>query len=354
MGYTRLVCMTTNSNDFHIKELDTLRFLAIAFVVVNHLGGKPQLYSASIVSHATSPIMACITSYLMYRSIKESNQIFSKLRRRVHSIVVPYFLWTFITYIFIQFSKLVMSICFDMGAFNINHSLPVWSLKEFFVNYVIHPNPGAFWYLQNLILILPFTYVIFYLVKPIWSIGLLIPVLISLYGYDLVPYFSSRFLPYYFFGAWMGAHYSSHIPSVPGNKYALLVFAIFLTSINEFVTPNWGGVTLIINFILQVGLFLLGVSLMRRFCDASIVKFFHSKLHISFYLHAAHSTVITVIQSVLMIGLMYFGADDPYLRLILPLIVFLATFRFIDVLATQMMLRTPNIYNLLSGQRRKK
>jgi len=334
----------------HIKELDSLRFLAILFVVANHLTINAKLYTLPLITHATSPVMACISSYLMFRTLNRPSQIANKLANRLRSLLLPYFLWTFLTFLIFQAIKSTLMYV-DPNVLPIRNILAEWSFQNYFVNYIMQPKPGAFWYLQNLILILPFTHLIYYTVRSRYSVVPVTAATLLLFYFGLVPFFSVRFLPYFIFGAWMGIHYPKKIPDIPGRVFSIFCFGTLMVGLNEVIPSDWGGIGIIISYGFQLGIFFFSVSLVRYYRDAWIMKYFDSKLYMSFYLHAAHSTVLSIIGNTLLFGFIYFGIDHTHFWMALPILMFVVTFGLIDLFAISMKKNAPLIFDALSGRR---
>jgi hypothetical protein len=332
-----------------IEELDLIRFIAIIFVVINHLGTREEFYYIGTISHATSPIMAFITAFLLFRSIKTSNQIFNKISKRIKTIIIPYFLWTSIYFIFIQSIRTISELMSIPLIKTNNHS--DWTLNEYLLNFIVNPQPGSFWYLQNLILILPFTYVIYYIVKFKYFNLIFLPFIGLLYYFELIPYFSSRFLPYFIFGAFWGLKYPEKNIHFKLNKYLLLAVFIVLGIINELLLVFSNFIIFYLEFIFTVCMLFIGIELIRKFKDSIIVKFVRNKLSISFYLHAAHLLIILIIYRTFLIIFTYFNFNYSLIEPILPVFTFVLTFGLIDFVANFMKSKTPTLHSLLSGYR---
>lgn len=340
-------------NNIYIKELDALRFVAILFVIVNHLGIKGDLYTWVTVVHSTSPVMACISSYLLFRSIHHPLEIGSKLKSRLRSLILPYFLWTLISFVIFQAVR-TYGYFSNSNILGLKKWAPDWSFLNYWNNFVIIPNPSAFWYLQNVILILPFCFIIYFLLKPKWSLLFILPIILIAFDHHSIPYFSVRFLPYYIFGAWLGIHYPTQPPVMDWDRYSLLIILILLLVLNESVSDSFGVFKLVVEFCLQVGIFIVGLSVVRLFRNTLVVEYFYNKMHLSFYLHASHMLVIGIIGTVIVATLNYLNISvfgNIYFRVVCPFVVLLGTYRCIELLADQMMRKTPIIFSALSGGR---
>ena len=336
-----------------MKELDVLRFVAILFVVMNHLEGRVELFYWSPAILATSPIMACISSYLLFRNIGHPKIFIPKLKNRVQSLIIPYLLWTFVIFIITQIVRVFTSSS-SSTIFSLKSHTPDWSFFNYWNNFIVHPNPPAFWYLQNLILILPFCFIIYYLVSLKWSIILLFPIIGICYHYHLILYFSERFLPYYLFGAWLGIHYSRGFPILNGNGYLLFFTLISLLVWNSSTLAYLGIYKFIVEYCIQVGIFIVGVSAIRQFNRTFVIYYFNNKMHLSFYLHAAHTLFIGAISSILVTVFKYFNIlviDNICLQFICIVTVFILSYKLIELLTDRMRVETPKLYSALSGGR---
>jgi len=212
----------------NLQHIDEIRFLVIHIVLINHWNINLYLSHApydhkifDIWFDLTSPCLAVLSGYLFFYRTKEGFHYIKKLKTRFHSLVVPYLFWTlsfFVVYIVVK----------DVYA-RIFHST-FWyapeealTFKNVILN-IVNPPLVNFWYLQNLVLILPFNFVIYYLLKNRYVYIAFFLLVLACYSFDLADlYFQSRFLPYYLIGCFFGYN-EKYLPKIPVGKLATVLF----------------------------------------------------------------------------------------------------------------------------------
>ncbi|HXB08565.1 MAG TPA: acyltransferase family protein [Puia sp.] len=211
----------------NLQHIDEIRFLIIHIVLINHWNINLYLSQApydhkifDIFFDLTSPCLAVLSGYLFFYRSKEDFHYFKKLKTRFHSLVVPYLFWTlsfFVIYIVVK----------DIYA-RVFHST-FWYAPEESLTFrnvilnIVNPPLVNFWYLQNLVLILPFNFIIYYLLKNKYVYFVFFLLVLACYSFNLVDlYFQSRFLPYYLMGCFFGYN-EKYLPKIPVSKLATIV-----------------------------------------------------------------------------------------------------------------------------------
>jgi len=177
--------------------VSSLRFILILLIVCNHLGfgqvadGGFEKMGLKIWFEFTSPILAMLSGWLFFKNIND-DKYFLKTKKRFFTIFIPYILWS-ATYIFIHF------IVKKTYAYLTNSTVwisptPTWSWNYFLDAFWRAPIVGNFWYLKNLLLIIPFNWIFLQMLKrrlvfELFSVTLLCSLFLNI---DL--WFSERFI----------------------------------------------------------------------------------------------------------------------------------------------------------------
>jgi len=339
-----------------IPEIDQLRLLAIFGVVINHLGTTKVLADLPHFTYVTSPILAIISGFLLFRNLDSFPRLAHKIRRRLVTLLLPYLVWTIIYFVFNQGSKEL--IIFYDPTYSVFFSTPFlgWSFQKYFFNFFLSPNPGAFWYLQNLILILPFTFILKGLLRSRYSLVPLLVLVFCAYLLKLPIYLSDRFLPFFILGLWLGLHYPEGIKQITWSRLALVAAACLCLVVSRSIDLTNDQVESILKFPLRVGIFFFGFLSLHSFQSSSIVHYLKTKTHLSFIIHASHQMVLTILGGGLLLATHALHWRLPSSKLIeafMGLFFFLVTIYLIQVMNQFLTRYAPKVLTILNGTRHK-
>jgi hypothetical protein len=255
------------------------------------------------VSYATSPLLAIISGFLLFRHLEGLPHLGAKVQQRLTTLAVPYLIWTFIYFAAFQSMKAVLAHTGLSGGGFLHNPTANWSLREYWAHYVISPNPSAFWYVQNLMLILPCSFLLY----PILKIRrTLVPCLILIVvGYTLkVPlYFHDRFLPYFVIGAWFGLHHPEgpgHLNWKPGTLWGL---TLFLTALSRLLEFNDEALATVARVPVYCAICFLFFSAVRASWNSRWIVQLNRKAGVSFLMHASHQLILVLLAGLFALGL---------------------------------------------------
>lgn len=153
------------------NKITHLRFILTLFVIMIHtynltlvatsncvLNFIEELFSNNICRIAV-PLFYCISGYLFFYKVTCFKDIFTKLKKRIRSVVLPYLMWNIIyTVVFL----VVFQIPVIKHYINNNDVFTISNLLNgiFHYKYSFH-----FWYIENLILFFAITPLLFYTLK---------------------------------------------------------------------------------------------------------------------------------------------------------------------------------------------
>ncbi|GGB16317.1 acyltransferase family protein [Puia dinghuensis] len=297
----------------NLQHIDEIRFLVIHIVLINHWNINLYLSHAQydrkifdIWFDFTSPCLAILSGYLFFYKTKDSFPYFKKLKNRFHSLVVPYLFWClsfFVVYIVIK--DVYVRIFHSTFWYAPEESL---SFKNMLSN-LRNPTLSNFWYLQNLILILPFNFFIYYLLKNRWVYLAFFLLVLSCYSFnwiDLESYFHSRFLPYYLMGCYFGYN-EKYMPRVPISKLGAIILIpvlVWVTLSSSFWKDNVFPFLEIKMCIAMLFLFSV-YNLVDSNQNSLAFKYLAKYKPYSFFLFAINMFLFTLIQR----GLLKLGAE---------------------------------------------
>jgi hypothetical protein len=339
-----------------IPELDQLKFLAICFVVMYHLGATKVLADLPYLSYSTSPILAIISGFLLFRHLDSFSHLVNKIRKRLVTLFVPYVVWTIMHFVFNQGIKELIVFYNPSYFIYFNNPLLDWSFQNYFFNFFLYPYPGAFWYLQNLILILPFTLILKRLLRSRYSLVPLLVIVFFLYLLKLPLYFSDRFLPFFILGLWLGLHHPERPEQRTWSTLGLMGATCLCLVVSRFLDLTNDQLESLLKFPLRVGSFFFGFLSLCNLQSSSFVRYLKTKTHLSFLLYASHQMILTILGGGFLIATHALHWTLPSSKLIEPfagLSFFLVAFYLIQVLNQFLTRYAPQVLAILNGTRHK-
>ena len=298
----------------NLQHIDEVRFLIIHLILINHWLLSLWIAKTNVnVSlsdwwiELTSPCLALLSGYLFFFRTREKFSFKKKVIARWHSLVIPYLAWTLTFFLLFYLMKEGYKAIFHTSYWYADIR-PITFPNLLYD--LVHPPLVNFWYLQNLILIIPFNFVFYYLLKNNYAFIALFIAVILIYAFKPFDiYFEPRFLPFYLLGCWLGFN-EKHVPEYKLNKFSSTILALVLCFL-AVVTYHleYSNLGIILLKVLIACSFLIGC---YYFMDSNqnswIFRYLHKYKDISFFLFAIHMFFFGIVQR----GLMKAGAE-PYL-----------------------------------------
>ncbi|AWH74794.1 hypothetical protein DCS32_11685 [Dokdonia sp. Dokd-P16] len=302
------------------------------------------------ITRVAVPLFFIISGYLFFLSIKNgsTSEFFSKFRKRYKTLVLPYLLWSIYGLLFFLFLQLIP---FSKPFFT-NNLIIDYSLKDWFNSIFLNPIPYQLWFIRDLIVLIIFSPILYWLVKYFKVYIICIFLITWLFQFDYL-IFSNEALLFFALGAFFGIQ-KINIQKIKLRKknamvcmiWVLLVFIkTYLIYVN--VENEW------LIRILHKSSILVGIASIWLLYDIIFEKKDIEKskcyqlFQYSFFLFAFHEPVLTIFkkgfyyvlgQSQLSSFLIYFSA--PVITILVSVIVGTLTKKYI-----------PQGYYLMTGGR---
>lgn len=295
----------------NLQHIDEIRFLIIHLILINHsmlsyalIRDKVDQTLIGFWFEFTSPILALISGYLFFYGTSERFGYLEKIKRRFSSLVVPYVIWSlgfFVIYFLIkQVSTNIFHLHFWYEAVK-----PITLSNA--LSSLVYPPLVNFWYLQNLILIIPFNFVFYYLLKNRIASIVFFVFILFIFAYNpFSVYFSPRFLPFYMMGCYFGYH-EMHLPVLKSffrfpallSNVLLSVIAIpailYISVETGFIEYN--GILLVLLKLGVVLFILISIyNLIIAYPDSMVFRYLKKYKPYSFFLFAIHTFIFTLVQ----------------------------------------------------------
>lgn len=283
------------------------------------------------------PSFFIVSGYLFYRNFSIS-KVWTKYKSRTFSLLIPYIIWNFISFLFFSIITNLPAIggkmSMDKVIFNLDNMMDA----------IISGKYNILWFVKTLIIFTILSPVIYLLMKKKF-VGITSLVVIILLNF-VIP--QDEFgliycMGYYLFGALIGIHYSNLL-SIKSNKMVSLISFITL-----LVLCFIGMITNIIYFIPLRFLLLLTLSILGwiSFDLLTYPSENYWWIKISFFIYCSHSLILESIEKIWLIifGKTLSGAISCY--------IFAPTFTIIIIIITAFLLKKyfNKFWILLTGAR---
>lgn len=324
--YTVLIVMVVYIHSSYIEanQYDIARFLQ------NLTGGG--------ICRIANCLFFCISGYLFARNIHSVNDIWPKLLKRARTLLLPYILWNII---FVLWYVVIDSLP-GISAFSNTHIIEVYanqSVGETLYSLFIAPAAFQLWFLRDLMVMLLFTPLLWWIVRKQWIVALVLA-LASTFVYAWLIYF------------WLGiivAVKQWDIENYRRPKMAVFISALIYVGYAIYIA--WGGISarVVEVFVNIVGLYLVWslydiAARGRYLADKGLWKYLCGY---SFFIYCFHEPAFNVIKK---LALAVCGTSEPVLIFfyyVNPWLMVLAAVAVAKILQRM----TPNIYKILTGGR---
>lgn len=159
-----------------------------------------RLFFSVVIARSAVPIFFVISGYLLFRKVEEYNKTvyISKLRKRWHSLVIPYFSWIVLLILWTLMFKVggillhgkpwtgFLDYFQNNGYLHMLWDSSVWEERTTWLGIETH-NSGPvllpFWYMRDLIMMVVISPVIYWLIKKLKIIFIIL--LLAIYVFDI-------------------------------------------------------------------------------------------------------------------------------------------------------------------------
>lgn len=201
------------------------------------------------------PCFIMLSAYLFYRNFT-IERLGEKLNKRLHSLLIPYFLWNTIYYILYLLANYIPGLRTIANKSGISFSLSgAW---QAIAKYTYNP---VFWFMYQIILLVLLTPVIYLFLKNIWTGAVYLIVLMAVL-FKTMPVFEVNFdaLIYYSFAAYASLHLKKIIEKAWSPKRAVLGIILLAIGIGFgriYYTHSWIPGIVIYQLLAVTGIWLI-------------------------------------------------------------------------------------------------
>ena len=295
----------------NLQHIDEIRFLIIHLILINHsvlsfalIRNKVDQTLIGFWFEFTSPILAMISGYLFFYGSENHFGFMEKVRRRIPSLIVPYVLWSlgfFVIYFLIK----------ELAVNFFHYHQWYLELRPLTLQNALHslivPPLVNFWYLQNLILIIPFNIIFFYILKHRIASYVFFLGILFIFAYNPFSiYFQPRFLPFYLMGCYFGYHevllpkYEAIIEFVRVRTRVLA--SVIWVPLILFISLETGFIEYegILRILLKIGIVLFLLIFFYNILEADlngrVFRYLKKYKPFSFFLFAIHTFIFSLVQ----------------------------------------------------------
>lgn len=337
----------TKNTDFFKNKVYFLQFISSVLVVMIHTYGTKDMTNIPLSYNIESfisfklasvavPLFFCLSGFLFFRNFK-MDQLLTKWKKRVFSVLIPYFLWNLIYYIYF----------FVVTRLGITNGEPVsFDIKTLIDAIFCFKYNEVFWFMFQLIIFILIAPLLYYLLKQ-KIIGLVfLGALCAAFSFGLDSGLTNTFIRFpmtdslffYAFGAWLGLHASEKVQKENG-KALIGAAALVVSIVILFVSPSYPIFSLLSKFLLVIAFYYLS--------NLFSFKTFPKILICSFPIYTVHEIILEVFNKIFSRII----PDNSNLILIDYFVSPLITILIIIGLAYFIKRFLPFVYRLLWGKR---
>lgn len=303
--------MKINNNNYFSRKLVSYNFLLSIFVIILHATNttiyplKDNMGVSGVIFYwfqeyiavlglIAVPSFFIISGYLFYRNFS-IDKVWIKYKSRLFSLLVPYIIWNFISFLFFSIITNLPFIgdrmSMDKVVFNIGNLLDA----------IISGRYNVLWFVQNLIIFVILSPIIYLLMQkknvgiPLLGVITLLNFVIPQGEYGLV-YCSG----YYLFGALVGIHYTNLI-SIKSHKI------VSILSVLTLLILCFVGMKTNIVYYLPLRFLLLLILAIFGWISFDLITYPCENywwIKVSFFMYCSHSLILESIEK---LGLILFG-----------------------------------------------
>lgn len=273
------IMINSDGRGGYSESINMLRFpLAILVVFVHgfgaeinitelHAGGLTglavydyiRLFFSVVISRSAVPVFFIISGYLLFLKVEKYDKAIyiSKLRKRLHGLVIPYVSWILLFVLWILMFKLGGILLYDKpwmgivdyfkenGYLHMFWDSSVWGERETWLGVKAH-NSGPvllpFWYMRDLIMMVIFSPVCYWLIKNIKLV--FIAFLFAIYVLDIrISYMSESFVDaslFFSLGAYFAIMKYDFTDVLWKWRYAIVPLAVILMAMQTYTGSAMG------------------------------------------------------------------------------------------------------------------
>lgn len=281
----------------------------------------------------------CISGYLFARNVDRFKEVFTKQRKRIRTLLVPYILWNVIFvlwYVVLEYIPGVNRFNNSAGILDGYRDVPVW---ECIYNLFVAPAAFQLWFLRDLLVMLVFTPLLWWMAKKQWVVALAMA-----FCFTIV----YSWLLYYWIGIMVGVT-KCDIENYPRSKWVVITGTVVFLGYAVYWACGNESVSLMEILVNLLGLYLVWslydvFAKGRCLADKGVWKYICGY---SFFIYCFHEPVFNIIKK---LAIIVFGTSETILVFFFYLNPWIMV--LMAVLTAKLLQRmVPNIYNLLTGGR---
>lgn len=329
-----------------------------------------RLFFSVVISRSAVPVFFIISGYLLFLKVEKYDKAIyiSKLRKRLHGLVIPYVSWILLFVLWILMFKLGGILLYDKpwmgivdyfkenGYLHMFWDSSVWGERETWLGVKAH-NSGPvllpFWYMRDLIMMVIFSPVCYWLIKNIKLV--FIAFLFAIYVLDIrISYMSESFVDaslFFSLGAYFAIMKQDFTDVLWKWRYAIVPLAVILMALQTYTGSAMGdSVSRMIHpwlVIIQSAALIIVASAMCR--HQGLYRWNRKLAGTSFFIYALHpfilGYVIAIINKVAPMG------DAWYMQTFCYLTAPLACVMVCVGVYWGMRMYMPSVMRVLMGER---
>lgn len=279
-----------------------------------------RLFFSVVISRSSVPVFFVISGYLLFLKVEKYDKAIyiSKLRKRLHGLVIPYVSWILLFVLWILMFKIGGILLYDKpwmgivdyfkenGYLHMFWDSSVWGERETWLGVKAH-NSGPvllpFWYMRDLIMMVIFSPVCYWLIKNIKLV--FIAFLFAIYVLDIrISYMSESFVDaslFFSLGAYFAIMKQDFTDVLWKWRYAIVPLAVILMAMQTYTGSAMGdSVSRMIHpwlVIIQSAALIIVASAMCR--HQGLYRWNRKLAETSFFIYALHPFILGYVIAII-------------------------------------------------------
>ncbi|MBI1767583.1 MAG: acyltransferase [Bacteroidetes bacterium] len=353
-------------NDYLSRKLKALSLGTIILVVFIHsyneevkfasgemTGGQSYFvlfvenFFSKGIARIAAPFFFAISGFLFYRSYDFTIRgVVDKLIKRFKSLVIPYLFWSVFGLIFIW---LLQSIPWSKDFFT-KELIIHYSFSKLLFTVLLDPIPYQLWFVRDLIMLVIFSPLIWYLTKSIRGVWLVMLVLLWTVAAKTFEFFSNEALLFFTLGCDLTLDKTELINQRLSKILSYCLSALWLLIVlltTSLITFNRD--IFVFNALNNLGILIgiLSVWSLYDHVDHGQIAKYSILFGYSFFIFVFHEPMLTILKK----GMFFLLGRTNFSSLLIYVVAPVITIGLSMLLSLILRRRTPRLYNLATGGR---
>lgn len=277
-----------------------------------------QFVSQREIGDLAVPAFFLVSGFLFFSGKKMDMEVWKgKLKKRVHSLLIPYLIWNTLFLLYYLFLSCFLDIDWGLSDYNLSQYV------DLYLGFEKSPILAPLWFIRDLMVLNILSYPFFFIVRKLRWLAiplLVVPFLFANVNAYMYPYIGIRSVVPYYLGAWFAIHEKEFVLNNKNRLIALNgLFVVLVICVSTFHFSNISCRVLQQTEIV-VGMFTLfsDFHFIYKYRDLKISK---SLSESSFFVFVAHMFIMNLPNKLWVLVFPVNGVSASLMQWLIPMVV---------------------------------